>query len=78
MDNTFTLQKTFEGKVFKIPDYQRGYAWEKEHLKDLWEDIEFLADGKRHYTGNLVLRKRNGECVVTDDGSRHDVFDIVR
>ena len=63
--------------MFKIPDYQRGYAWEDQHLTDLWEDIEFLASGKKHYTGNLVLQRLNGESVQAADGSRHEVFDIV-
>ena len=77
MNNVFSLQKTFEGKVFTIPDYQRGYAWEEQHLLDLWEDIEFLASGKKHYTGNLVLQRRDGETVQAEDGSRSEVFDIV-
>ena len=77
MNNVFTLQKTFESKVFKIPDYQRGYAWEEQHLLDLWEDIEFLASGKKHYTGNLVLQRLSGVSVQAADGSRHEVFDVV-
>jgi len=77
MNNVFSLQKTFEGKVFTIPDYQRGYAWEEQHLLDLWEDIEFLASGKKHYTGNLVLQRRDGETVQAEDGSRNEVFEIV-
>ena len=77
MNNVFSLQKTFESKVFRIPDYQRGYAWEEQHLVDLWEDIEFLTSGKRHYTGNLVLQKCAGKSVQAEDGSHHEVFDIV-
>ena len=26
-------------RIFVIPDYQRGYAWETKHVKDLWDDI---------------------------------------
>ncbi len=63
--------------MFKIPDYQRGYAWEEPHLLDLWEDLEFLAAGKKHYTGNVVLQRCDNESVQAEEGSRHEVFDIV-
>lgn len=32
-----------EGRDFKIPDYQRAYAWEDGEVKDLLEDIDRLA-----------------------------------
>ncbi|EAK5748771.1 DUF262 domain-containing protein [Campylobacter lari] len=32
----------FDGKYLRIPDYQRGYAWEYNQLKDFWEDLENL------------------------------------
>ena len=28
-----TLSNLLEGKIFQIPDYQRGYAWEKNNGK---------------------------------------------
>jgi uncharacterized protein with ParB-like and HNH nuclease domain len=28
-NNLETLSELFNDKVFRIPDYQRGYAWEK-------------------------------------------------
>jgi len=36
-----SLSDIFIDKVqFVIPDYQRGYSWEKDsQLKDLWEDL---------------------------------------
>ena len=37
------LGALLQGKIFKIPDYQRGYAWEEKQLKDLIEDIDSLA-----------------------------------
>ena len=57
------LSNLFHGKVFKIPDYQRGYAWEEKQLKDLIEDIDALAtdDIQFHYTGTIVTFKQQGE-----------------
>ena len=31
----------FANNYFRIPDYQRGYAWKADkQLPDLWDDIE--------------------------------------
>lgn len=52
-----TLTNLFSGKIFRIPDYQRGYAWEEKQWNDLIEDIDALViDGKvkSHYTGTVV------------------------
>ena len=29
----------FNGRFFEIPKYQRGYAWEKRHVRELFDDI---------------------------------------
>jgi hypothetical protein len=50
-----SLSKIFSECIFRIPDYQRGYSWEQKHLKDFWNDIEQLPEGKNHYTGVLTL-----------------------
>lgn len=42
---------------FVIPDYQRGYSWEEEQRKDLWEDLENITDGHDHYTGMFTFCK---------------------
>lgn len=57
--DTLNLQQLFESRVFKIPNYQRGYSWETDQIRDLLEDLE-LTIGKRHYTGTIVL-KNTGE-----------------
>ncbi len=47
----------FKGKIFQIPDYQRGYAWEAKQWKDFVQDIDALIDDKiiSHYTGTIVI-----------------------
>lgn len=50
-----TVSKIFHESIFRIPDYQRGYSWEKQHLQDFWSDIEQLDLEKNHYTGVITL-----------------------
>lgn len=49
-----TLSKIFTERLFRIPDYQRGYAWSEKQLKDFWSDLEQI-DSDNHYTGVLTL-----------------------
>ncbi|MEM6399168.1 MAG: DUF262 domain-containing HNH endonuclease family protein [Cyanobacteria bacterium P01_D01_bin.116] len=60
--NLNSLSKIFTEKLYRIPDYQRGYAWTADkQLKDFWGDLEQLEKGKNHYLGVLTLEE------VTDD-----------
>jgi uncharacterized protein with ParB-like and HNH nuclease domain len=34
-----SLDSLFKEKIFRIRDYQRGYTWQRELLKDFWEDL---------------------------------------
>ena len=61
--------------LFSIPNYQRDYAWGKQNVDDLWEDLEeakAVSEDKNnsnemgHFLGTVVLAKR-------DDG----VYDII-
>jgi len=57
MKSLESLKSIFKERIFKIPDYQRGYAWQKEQLKDFWEDITNLPKDRYHYTGLLSLKE---------------------
>lgn len=46
-----SLKNIFKDRIFKIPDYQRGYAWTTRELKDFWEDVVSLPSDRYHYTG---------------------------
>ena len=39
MNNVFTIEKLFADRVFRVPDYQRGYAWEEQQLAEFIEDV---------------------------------------
>jgi len=87
MDNTLTVEKVFSGRLLRVPDYQRGYAWERKNWTDFLDDLDLLPPGKQHYTGTLVLNRSrvevpgDGEGVpkVEEDrsGATYEVFDVV-
>ena len=56
------IQDTFNRRFFDIPKYQRGFAWEKTHVRDLYEDIvESIETNSEHYLGTLVLSQNPHE-----------------
>ena len=67
MDEPKPLDSLFKEKLFRIPDYQRGYAWGREQLDSFWEDLINLPDGRSHYTGVLTLNEIPSADVQQDD-----------
>lgn len=63
-----TLSQLFQDRLFRIPDYQRGYAWQQPQLMDFWDDLVNLQSGRSHYTGLLSL-KALGRKETADWGS---------
>ena len=60
MNELQSLSQIFQNKIFRIPDYQRGYAWQDPQLRDFWEDIVNLQTDRNHYTGLLSLKRISG------------------
>jgi len=63
-----SLSVLFQNRLFRIPDYQRGYAWKHEQIADFWEDLLNLHDGRYHYTGLISLKAVNRANFKTRDG----------
>ncbi|MFW3589830.1 DUF262 domain-containing protein [Vagococcus fluvialis] len=58
MDNDLmSISDLFNRSIYRIPDYQRGYAWEAKEVADFWEDLEILSHNRLHYGGVLTLEK---------------------
>ena len=68
MDNVITLEDLFHKRLFNVPDYQRGYAWGKEQIKDFLDDLEILSPDRFHYTGTIVLHRRGDMPEQEDEG----------
>lgn len=46
-----------DANVFRVPKYQRGYAWKQEQLEDFIDDIRCILNnehGAEHFFGSLV------------------------
>lgn len=75
--NVYSIEEIFAGKIFNVPDYQRGYTWEKIHCEDLLDDLDLLPEKFNHYTGTIVLHSNKQE-IIDSEGSKfigHDLVD---
>ena len=51
----FTLSSIFSDRIFRIPDYQRGYSWTEKEIIEFFKDLQRLPDNRKHYVGVLTL-----------------------
>ena len=76
--DTLSLPKLFHERAFRIPDYQRGYAWEAEQVDDFLEDLAALGPSRHHYTGTIVLyRPTDASERMDDTGEAHVENEVV-
>lgn len=57
MKSLMSLDDIFNQKIFRIPDFQRGYAWGEKQLTEFWEDLISLDSKRSHYTGVISIKK---------------------
>jgi hypothetical protein len=70
---TTTLQELLaNGRVYRVPAYQRDYSWEEEEWEDLWNDIDELRPraADRHYMGALVVQATSDREFAIIDGQQ--------
>jgi len=66
------LELIGNGKIYRVPEYQRDYSWQTEQWEDLWNDIiEMQNDRKqRHYMGAMVVKSINDREFQVIDGQQ--------
>ena len=67
------------GKIYRVPQFQRDYSWEHDNWEDLWNDIELAAESKSaHYMGSVVLQSTTGkEFSIIDGQQRFTTLSII-
>ena len=59
------------GKIYKVPLFQRDYSWEQDNWEDLWNDIlNIYTDNESHYMGSIVLQKKGDANFQIIDGQQ--------
>ena len=78
MNNIVSLDELFHMRLFRVPDYQRGYSWENQQVREFLEDLELLPDGRYHYTGTIVLHEMDPDDERMDtNGNAYAPVDVV-
>ncbi len=59
---TWMLNDIVSEGIFRVPDYQRGYAWKQRQLDEFWEDVNAVVQsGRCHYTGTITVEKTDND-----------------
>ena len=69
----YNLGELLDGRArFRIPLYQRSYAWGEREIDQLLEDLwlAFTSKRKNYYLGTLVVMQREGNVLEVVDGQQ--------
>ncbi|PGN04329.1 DUF262 domain-containing protein [Priestia megaterium] len=79
---------TYENKRFRVPDYQRNFAWTTDELQQLWNDFTITFNNsfnsdytqkmnvKPHFFGTILLTESDHEYEITDGQQRLTVSTV--
>lgn len=65
-----TLTKLLDGRLFRIPEYQRAYSWTAHQRQDLFDDIRRTHDkgtDHGHFMAAIVCLRRDKQELGTDE-----------
>ena len=71
------LETFFHKRLFRIPEYQRAYSWERKHRDDLFNDIKESYQARNsdgHFMSTVVCLLKDKISISTDE---YDALEIV-
>jgi len=72
-----SLTKLLDGRLFRIPEYQRAYSWTSRQRNDLFRDLEKTQQkgpDAGHFMAATVCLRRSKQVLGTDE---YQVLDVV-
>ena len=72
-----TLAQLIQGRLFRIPQYQRTYSWRSKQRQEMFSDIYRIYDqgqDRSHFMATMVGLRREARTIMTEE---HHVIDIV-
>ncbi len=72
-----SLTDLLANRLFRIPQYQRAYSWERKHRDDMFDDIRMLAKqpDRQHFMATVIGLHREKRAIITDEYSVVEVVD---
>ncbi len=66
------LELVGNGRIYRVPPFQRDYSWKEEHWEDLWNDIVEVYDknDEGHYMGAIVIQGISDREYMIIDGQQ--------
>ncbi|TGT65661.1 MULTISPECIES: DUF262 domain-containing protein [unclassified Mesorhizobium] len=72
----FNLNNLLNGRLFRIPEYQRAYAWGKKQRDDLFGDIRRVGNSNEdHFMATIVGLSRERKQIVADQFTVVEIVD---
>ena len=63
-----TVAKLLQGRLFRIPEYQRAYSWQPRQRQDLFKDIRVAHLSQReHFMATVVALARDTRLIGADE-----------
>lgn len=64
------------GRLFRIPEYQRAYAWGPRQRSDLFKDIlDAKKSGREHFMATIVALSRDARIIGADEFRTVEIVD---
>ena len=73
-----TLAQLIQGRLFRIPQYQRMYSWGRKQRQDLFNDIRKVQEqgsDRSHFMATVVGLRRKAEIIGTTEFQFVDIVD---
>lgn len=68
----FSVLEIFDGTEYRVPIYQRNYAWTKDEIEQLLNDINDIDDSfnGKYYLGSLIVNQLGANYFEVIDGQQ--------
>lgn len=70
--NSKKIGTILKEKYLQVPTNQRNYAWERKHVKELFNDLKVAIDSgsQEYFLGSIVLMTNENGCDSVADGQQ--------
>lgn len=65
-----TAGALFSSGVFRVPPYQREYAWQGDETEELWRDLQLALTDESYFLGLIILTNTGDKTEVVDGQQR--------